>query len=186
MEKLITLYPHQSKYKSMFEKFNSVLFWLADEDLCKNWTEYMKIYKFHPTHFGGAGSFDHRNWKKLYDNVPESIELWTLTGIELEIKESLSYDKFSEILRNHNFTSPPIGTGLWLPEGLKEQNISFEGKLAVFSPIEPCSGKVYKTAQVVLQKHADFHDGEILATLEDLRPLETLVSPSIRRIVQKV
>ncbi len=185
MEKLITIYPHKSSYKDIFEKFNSVLF-AFDGDLRKKWNEYREKYNFDPTHFGSSGSFDYQNWKGMYTNVPESIELWTLKGTDFGLDTPIGYDEFSKILKGRKFIPPPFGTGLWLPEAFAEQGISFEGKLYVYSPIEPSTGKSYKTSQIVLERYANFLSGKICGRLESLRPTEDLISPDIRRVVQKI
>lgn len=183
MEKLITLYPYKTKYKDLFDDFTSILILGHRKE---RWWEYEKIYNFSANHFGNGGAFEHKNWEGMYDNVPEAIELWTITGEDFGLDKALPYDEFSKILKGRKFVSPPFGTGLWLPEAFAEQGITFEGRLYVFSPIEPYSGKTYKTVQIVLQRQADFQDGKILGTLEDLRPTETWISPKNVRVVQRV
>lgn len=185
MEKLITIYPHKSEYKDIFENFNRTLFssWTPTRD---KWRNYKEKYNFDPTHFGNAGSFDSLNWEGVYDNVPESIELWTIQGTDFGLDTALRYDEFSQILRGRKFIPPPFGTGLWLPEAFTEQNIYFEGKLWVFSPIRPYSGKSYKTVQIVLHREANFQEGKIIGTLESLRPTEDLISSKTLRVVQRV
>lgn len=185
MEKLITIYPHKSKYKDIFQEFNRTLFSLCSPDDNK-WMEYKEKYNFSPTHFGNGGSFEHLNWKGMYDNVSDAIELWTITGEDFGLDAALRYDEFSQILRGRKFIEPPFGTGIWLPEAFAEQNIYFEGKLWIYSPIEPYSGKSYKTVQIVLHRQANFQEEKIHGTLESLRPTEDWISPKTQRVVQRI
>jgi hypothetical protein len=185
MEKLITIYPHKSNYKDIFENFNSTLFSLNDE-VREKWREYREKYNFSPNHFGNGGSFDSQNWKGMYDNVPEAIELWTIQGTDFGLDTPLRYDEFTKILKGRKFVPPPFGTGLWLPEEFHKQNIYFEDRLWIFSPIVPYGGKSYKTVQIVLNRSANFQDGVILGSLEDLRPTETWIDPKLRRVVQRI
>lgn len=185
MEKLITIYPHKSNYKDMFEDFNSTLFSFGSPNYNK-WREYREKYNFDPTHFGNGGDFQNKNWRGMYENVPEAIELWTITGEDFGLDIALRYDEFSRILKGRKFISPPSGTGLWLPEAFAEQNIYFEGKLWIYSLIEPYSGERYKTVQIVLTRQANFQEGKIIGTLESLRPKEDLIFSKTLRVVQRI
>ncbi len=175
MEKLIVIYPFSSKHKVMFERLNSVLFFEYEI-----WKAYRDQYNFDFDYY-----IQHLKWSNLYTDVPEAIELWKVTGRELGINEKVPYPTFWEKLQKNGFSVPPRGTGLWLPEAFKGQNITFEGDLYVFSPVEPLSGKSYKTFQLVLSRNANFHEGKIYGKLLDLRPTETIVSPDYVRIVER-
>ena len=176
MEKLITIRPFDSKHKAMFERLNSVLFLEY-----KIWMDYNNQY-----HFDFDSYIQYLNWKDLYVNITETVELWKVTGKELGINENVPYPIFLEALQKNGFRVPPRGTGLWLPEAFKEQNITFEGSLYIFSPIVPSSGESYKTHQLVLSRNADFHKGKTYGNLHDLRPTETVVSPNYIRVVEKI
>ncbi len=175
MEKLIVIRPHQSKHRAMFERLNSVLF--LEFEI---WRDYRDQYHFDFNYY-----IQHLNWNNLYTNVPETVELWKVTGKELGINENVPYTTFLEALQKNGFRVPPRGTGLWLPEAFMEQNITFEGKLHIFSPVEPSSGKSYKTYQLVLSRNSNFHEGKIYGELLDLRPTETSVSPNFVRVVER-
>ncbi len=176
MEKLIVIRPLDSKHKAMFERLNSVLFFEWE-----TWRVYCDQY-----HFDFDSYIQYLEWSNLYTDVPESIELWKVTGRELGISENVPYPTFLEVLQKNGFKVPPQGTGLWLPEAFKDQNIRFEGSLYVFSPVKPGSGKSYKTHQLVLSRNANFHEGKIYGKLSDLRPTETLISPDRVRVVEKI
>lgn len=176
MEKLIVIHPLESKHKAMFERLNSVLFFEYEI-----WKTYRDQY-----HFDFDYYIQHLQWSNLYTDVPETIELWKVTGRELGINENVPYPTFLEALQKNGFSVPPRGTGLWLPEAFKEQDITFEGSLCVFAPIEPLSGKSYKTFQLVLSRNANFHEGKIYGECINLRPTETVVSPDRVRIVEKI
>jgi hypothetical protein len=182
MEKLITMYPYQSKYKAMFEEFKGVMSSYCSDARKAEWGKYQEIYKFRATHFGSQGEFRYLDWTNLYKDVPETVELWTITGEDFGLDEPIGYDMFSRILKGRGFICPPFATGMWLAEAFSEQNITFEGELWIFSPIVPTYSKPYKTVQIVLHKSED----GITGTLESLRPTEDLIHPRIRRVVQRV
>lgn len=178
MKKLISFKPNKYR-KDIYENLGLNMLVFREK-----WLKHMEKYNFSDSYW-----MQYLNWENIYKNVPDELELWTVTGLDLEIQEDVPYDVFLSKLNEKGFTTPPFGTGLWLPEVFIDSPFEILEELLVFSPVPaPRFSKSYKTYQIGIRPSPvklDSGKKKFLLHHYDLRPTETKICFKSKRIVQK-
>lgn len=181
MEKYLTIKPSYSEFEDFLKDFNGNLFF--DRKL---WWKYGK----HCNVDTNVGYIEHLDWKDMMVDLPESIELYKVSGECIGIHKNVPYPVFLDALIENGFCVPPFGTGIFLPLEFKRQNIVIpnQEEINVFSPIPPLGSKRYKSWHIKLNYViTDFcPEGKIIIHLEHLRPTETWISPKTIWTVQNI
>ncbi|MFZ2072759.1 MAG: hypothetical protein WA101_03230 [Minisyncoccia bacterium] len=176
MKEIIKLKPYKYGFKEMFKNLNKHIFGFSESD----WSKYQKNCNVSFVDY----LLQSLDLSDLYYNVPKIISLWEISGEEIEIEPHTLYGDFVIALNKKDFLPAPKGTGLWLPIGLKEEEIVLNEKLKIISePINRIKGDTSKTMGIELEKN---EKNAISINCFELRAFDTLFYPEDKVIVQRI